>query len=108
MATTAKTTPTADLLQLAADAARRYVNRASAQRVTPSEESLRALQRFHEPFPDGPCDPREIVQLLDEIGSPATVVNTGGRFFGFVNGGALPAAIGSHWLADAWDQNANY
>jgi glutamate/tyrosine decarboxylase-like PLP-dependent enzyme len=63
---------------------------------------------LHEPFPDGPSDPAEVIRLLDEVGSPATVVSTGGRYFGFVNGGALPASIGAHWLAGAWDQNANY
>ena len=29
-----------------------------------------------------------------------------GRFFGFVIGGAVPAAIGADWLVTAWDQNA--
>ncbi|HYL95994.1 MAG TPA: aminotransferase class V-fold PLP-dependent enzyme, partial [Terriglobales bacterium] len=40
------------------------------------------------------------------LGSPATVASTGGRYFGFVNGGALPAAMAANWLAGAWDQNA--
>jgi hypothetical protein len=41
------------------------------------------------------------VKLLDEIGSPATIANMGGRFFGGVVGGALPASVAAHWLADA-------
>jgi glutamate/tyrosine decarboxylase-like PLP-dependent enzyme len=44
--------------------------------------------------------------LLDEVGSPATVATTGGRYFGFVIGGSLPAALAANWLAGAWDQNA--
>jgi glutamate/tyrosine decarboxylase-like PLP-dependent enzyme len=44
--------------------------------------------------------------MLDDVGSPATVINTGGRYFGFVNGGALPAALAADWLTTAWDQNA--
>ena len=44
--------------------------------------------------------------MLDEIGSPATVMTTGGRYFGFVNGATLPASLAANWLAAAWDQNA--
>ncbi len=44
--------------------------------------------------------------MLDRYGSPATVATTGGRFFGFVVGGALPVTIAASWLATAWDQNA--
>jgi len=40
------------------------------------------------------------------VGGPATVTTTGGRFFGFVNGGTLPASLGASWLVGAWDQNA--
>ncbi len=46
------------------------------------------------------------MKRLDEIGSPATIANMGGRFFGGVVGGALPASVAAHCLADAWDQNA--
>ena len=44
--------------------------------------------------------------MLDEIGSPATVATAGGRYFGFVVGGVLPATLAANWLAGAWDQNA--
>jgi glutamate/tyrosine decarboxylase-like PLP-dependent enzyme len=65
------------------------------------------LQKFHEPFPQSGCDAEKILAMLDEIGSPATVATTGGRYFGFVNGGALPASMAANWLAAAWDQNAS-
>ena len=50
--------------------------------------------------------PADVLALLDRVGSPATVATTGGRYFGFVNGGALPASVAANWLASAWDQNA--
>jgi glutamate/tyrosine decarboxylase-like PLP-dependent enzyme len=64
------------------------------------------LAKFHEKFPEMGSDSREVVRVLDELGSPATVATTGGRYFGFVNGGALPASMAASWLASAWDQNA--
>ncbi len=51
-------------------------------------------------------DAAEVLALLDDIGSPATVKTTGGRYFGFVVGGSLPAAMSAKLLATVWDQNA--
>jgi glutamate/tyrosine decarboxylase-like PLP-dependent enzyme len=67
---------------------------------------MAALSELHEPFPPSPSDPSEVIARLDELGSPATVATTGGRYFGFVNGGMLPAALAANWLAGAWNQNA--
>jgi glutamate/tyrosine decarboxylase-like PLP-dependent enzyme len=58
------------------------------------------------PMPLDPGDPAETLRLLDDIGSPATMASAGGRFYGFVIGGALPVTVASNWLATAWDQNA--
>jgi glutamate/tyrosine decarboxylase-like PLP-dependent enzyme len=74
--------------------------------VAPDEAALRQLALLDEPLPDGPADPHAVLDLLDRIGSPATVATAGGRFFGFVHGGTLPATLAATWLAAAWDQNA--
>jgi glutamate/tyrosine decarboxylase-like PLP-dependent enzyme len=94
------------LLEIAAERAIRYVDRIGERRVGPAEADVAALDEFHEAFSDTPSDPHEVLAKLDEIGSPATVATTAGRYFGFVNGGALPAALAANWLAGAWNQNA--
>ena len=53
-----------------------------------------------------PTPPLDVLDLLDRVGSPATVATAGGRFFGFVNGAALPVSVAATWIASAWDQNA--
>jgi glutamate/tyrosine decarboxylase-like PLP-dependent enzyme len=98
---------TDSVLRFAAERANRYVQQVGERRVAPTERDVTALAKFHEPFPAGPSDPRDVVQFLDDLGSPATVASTGGRYFGFVIGGVLPAVIGANWLSGAWDQNAS-
>jgi glutamate/tyrosine decarboxylase-like PLP-dependent enzyme len=95
-----------DVLDLAADMARRYVRDVAERRVGPSESAVTALAELNEPFPLLPSDPFDVIARLDQIGSAATVTTTGGRYFGFVNGGVVPAALAANWLAAAWNQNA--
>jgi glutamate/tyrosine decarboxylase-like PLP-dependent enzyme len=94
-----------DVLELAANKAREYVRNVSERRVGPSGASIAALAELHEPFPPSPRDPSDVIERLDQIGSAATVATTGGRYFGFVNGGMVPAAMAASWLAAAWNQN---
>jgi glutamate/tyrosine decarboxylase-like PLP-dependent enzyme len=95
-----------ELLRKASETAREYVQGIGERRVSPNEEELEDLEKFREPFPNAPGDPMQILEKLNEIGSPATMATTGGRYFGFVNGGTLPASLAANWLAGAWDQNA--
>jgi glutamate/tyrosine decarboxylase-like PLP-dependent enzyme len=95
-----------ELLREVAERAIRYRDGLNARGVAPSPEAVERLARLGEPFPQKPADPRDVLALLDEVGSPATVATNGGRFFGFVTGASLPAALAANWLAGAWDQNA--
>jgi glutamate/tyrosine decarboxylase-like PLP-dependent enzyme len=98
-----------ELLDLLADAhrrAERYVATLDGRGVMPSAADLEALAGFREDLPDRSSDASEVLAMLDRLGSPATVASTGGRFFGFVVGGALPVTVAAAWLATVWDQNA--
>ncbi|MGC1450951.1 MAG: aminotransferase class V-fold PLP-dependent enzyme [Candidatus Sulfotelmatobacter sp.] len=95
-----------ELLRETAARARKYTASIGDRRVAPSEKDVENLAKFREGFPASPSEPKQILEMLDEIGSPATLATTGGRYFGFVIGGALPASLAAHWLAAAWDQNA--
>jgi glutamate/tyrosine decarboxylase-like PLP-dependent enzyme len=99
-------TETTETLKLASDCAIRYSSEIKDRNVAPTTGAAAALGRLREKFPESPTSPRSVVELLDEVGSPATSAMTGGRYFGFVIGGILPAALGANWLAGAWGQNA--
>ncbi len=74
--------------------------------VFPTAEAIQNLSVFREKLPDQPVDPYRVLEKLHQFGSPATVAQTGGRYFGFVNGGIVPTALAAKWLGDVWDQNA--
>ncbi|MCB0092020.1 MAG: aminotransferase class V-fold PLP-dependent enzyme, partial [Caldilineaceae bacterium] len=84
---------------------RAYTSAINDRAVFPTPAALDALSELDTPLPDDPTDPAQVLDMLDEIGSPATVATSGGRYFGFVTGGVLPAAQAAALLAAAWDQN---
>jgi pimeloyl-ACP methyl ester carboxylesterase len=95
-----------ELLKVTAERALHYLDELNNRNVAPKPEAIANLQLLDEPLPEKPTDSEEVVKMLDEIGSPATVATAGPRYFGFVVGGSLPAAVAANWLATVWDQNA--
>ena len=94
------------LILTAAAEALRYLAEIRERRVAPNADAIERLHELGGPLPEDETDPAIVLEMLDEIGSPATVANAGGRYFGFVNGGALPVTRAANVLAAAWDQNA--
>jgi glutamate/tyrosine decarboxylase-like PLP-dependent enzyme len=94
------------LLQTAAALAADYLEGLPQRGVAPTRAALERLRSLDRPFPDRPSDPAAVLRELHDVASPATVASAGGRFFGFVVGGSLPAALAASWLATAWDQDA--
>jgi len=94
------------LLEEADRRGRAYTESVGARRVFPDGAALAALAAFDEPFPGQGRPALETLAKLDEVGSPATAVSNGPRYFGFVLGASLPAAAAAERMVVAWDQAA--
>src|SRR5690349_18329265 len=94
------------LLNIAKDYATEYLNKLPDRRVFPHADALKELDKLLIDLPPQSRAPEEVLELLHTIGSANTVASNGGRYFGFVFGGSVPAALAANWLAAAWDQNA--
>ena len=93
-------------LAAAAAHARAWLASVPSRPVPPSRTADELAKAFGEFVPDGPTDPAAVVDLLNEIGQDGLMAIASGRFFGWVMGGTLPAALAADWLVSAWDQNA--
>lgn len=92
-------------LNMAHKMAVEYIKNVDNMRVYPNQQAISNLQIFDEELSDEPVETYDILKRLNTYGSPATVAQTGGRYFGFVCGGILPSALSSKWITDVWDQN---
>jgi len=100
-------TSTRDLLAEAARRAAGYLEGLETRGVAADPAAVEKLIAALDPaLPEAPASAAAVLAFVDDYGSAATVGSAGGRYFGFVTGGALPATLATNFLTAAWDQNA--
>src|SRR5438270_9899043 len=94
-----------ELLENTAQRAISYLEGLEERGVAPTPAAVAKLATLDQPLTEAPTAPKDVIKLLDEVCSPATMAMAGPRFFGFVIGGSLPVTVAANWLAAVWDQN---
>jgi glutamate/tyrosine decarboxylase-like PLP-dependent enzyme len=93
-------------LDAAARHAAAYLDTVDERPVVATATAAELRQALGGPLPAAGQDPVEIIDRLARAGATGTVATQGPRYFGFVVGGSMPAALGADWLVSTWDQNA--
>ena len=97
---------THDLLARTARLAADYVESLGERPVFPDVTPEQLCDALGGRLPDDPVEPQRVIDELVAAAEPGVVALGSGRYFGFVIGGALPAALAADWLTSTWDQNA--
>jgi glutamate/tyrosine decarboxylase-like PLP-dependent enzyme len=95
-----------ELIDAAADHAAAYLESVPERPVQASLGPSEARTQLTDALADDPVDPRQVLDELVTEAEPGITAMGSPRYFGFVIGGALPAAVAADWMATAWDQNA--
>ena len=94
------------LLNATLDHALAYLEQLPSAPVGPRASLDELRQRLSRPLPEQEADPAEVIERLVADVQGGLTGNAGGRFFGWVMGGSVPAALAADWLTSTWDQNA--
>jgi glutamate/tyrosine decarboxylase-like PLP-dependent enzyme len=95
-------------LERAAAHAQEWLSSVPGRDVPPSATADESRARLGGQLPEDPGDPADVVDELAEAVEPGLMAMSSGRFFGWVIGGILPAALAADWLVSAWDQNSGF
>ena len=94
------------VLSAASELARAWLDALPTRHVGPTADSGAIIEALGRTLPDDGLPPEVVIREMAAAVESGLVASGGPRYFGFVIGGALPAAMGADWLAAAWDQNA--
>jgi len=92
------------IFEKASQFAKEYLESVFERNVYPTEEALFDLGKFDESMPLDSTNANDVIQFLNEYGSPASVTTTSARYFGFVSGGAIPVSLAAKVISTFWDQ----
>jgi glutamate/tyrosine decarboxylase-like PLP-dependent enzyme len=95
-----------DLLNATADRAASYLESLSERPVRPELDPPTAREAFDATLPDEPIAPELVLDELVAQAEPGITALGSPRYFGYVIGGTLPAALAADWMVSTWDQNA--
>jgi len=96
----------APLLRRAAELATAFLRSLPERPVRVDEDIAGLRAALCGPLPEQGEDPITVIEALARDAEPGIVATAGPRYFGFVIGGGIPAAVAADWLTSAWDQNA--
>ena len=96
----------AALLARTTDLATGFLDALQDRRVGAVVDLAALREALGGPLPEAGTGPLEVVEALAAAAGPGLVATAGPRYFGFVIGGSLPAALAADWLTSTWDQNA--
>ncbi len=97
---------TADLLRRTAELAIAYREQLADRPVAASASAADLRAALGGPLPEDGEDPFAVISAMARDVPPGLIAMPGPRFFGFVIGGGLPAAVAADWLTTVWDQNS--
>lgn len=95
-----------DTLDIAFAEARRYLASLDTRPVQSRGTAEQMRAPLPDRFPEKGMAAENVVRAIAAAADPGLTGNAGGRFFAWVKGGALPAALATDMMCSAWDQNA--
>src|SRR5712692_10035123 len=95
-----------ELFRQTAEYAADFVETLGERPIRPEVGVEQLVEALGGPLPEAGLDPRTVLASLVEDAEPGVVGIPSGRYFGFVIGGGVPAAVAADWLTSVWDQNA--